>query len=116
MTSGRPLALVVEDSADQSDLLRRYLDREGFDVFAAVDAESAIAAFPTITPVVAVIDLLLPGITGEECARLVQERYPDCFLIVSSVLDVADYPDADAALPKPIVGADLRRLLREVPR
>ena len=85
-------------------------------MFAAIDAESAISAFPVITPAVAVIDLLLPGITGEECARLVQARYPDCFLIVSSVLDVADYPDADAALPKPIVGADLRRILRGIAR
>lgn len=114
--TGRPLALVVEDSADQMDLLQRYLDREGFDVFAAIDAESAIDAFADIRPAVAVIDLLLPGIPGEECARLVRERYPDCFLIVSSVLDSADYPDADAALPKPIVGADLRALLRGVNR
>lgn len=114
--SARPLALVVEDSADQMDLLQRYLDREGFDVFAAMDAETAIAAFAGMNPAVAVIDLLLPGITGEECARQVQARFPDCFLIVSSVLDIADYPDADAALPKPIVGADLRRLLRGVAR
>jgi DNA-binding response OmpR family regulator len=114
--TGRPLALVVEDSADQMDLLRRYLDREGFDVFAAEDAESALAAFETITPTVAVIDLLLPGITGAECVGLIKDRFPDCFLIVSSVLDAADYPAADAALPKPIVGADLRALLRDVPR
>jgi len=32
------------------------------------------------------------------------------------VLDVADSPDADAALPKPIIGADLRALLREATR
>lgn len=114
--SARPLALVVEDSADQMDLLQRYLDREGFDVFAAMDAETAIAAFAGMNPAVAVIDLLLPGITGEECARQVRDRFPDCFLIVSSVLDVADYPEADGVLPKPIVGADLRRLLRGVPR
>lgn len=114
--TARPLALVVEDSADQTALLKRHLDREGFDVFAAADAESAIAAFPTIAPVVAVIDLLLPGISGTECVRRIKARFPDCFLIVSSVLDVADYPEADAALPKPIVGADLRALLRELPR
>lgn len=114
--TGRPLALVVEDSADQTALLQRYLDREGFDVFAAADAESAIAAFATIAPDVAVIDLLLPGISGAECVRMIKTRFPDCFLIVSSVLDVADYPDADAALPKPIVGADLRTLLRDLPR
>ncbi|WP_144876982.1 response regulator [Microbacterium sp. 1.5R] len=112
----RPLALVVEDSADQTALLRRHLDREGFEVFAAANAESAIAAFDRIAPSVAVIDLLLPGISGAECAAMVRARFPDCFVIVSSVLDATDYPEADAALPKPIVGADLRGILRGIGR
>ncbi|KJL22544.1 Transcriptional regulatory protein TcrA [Microbacterium oxydans] len=114
--SGRPLALVVEDAPDQAALLRRYLDREGFDVFVARDAESAIAAFPEIDPVLAVLDLLLPGISGQECARLVQERFPDCFLVISSVLDTSDYPPADAALPKPITGAHLHAIVEGVRR
>lgn len=114
--TGRPLALVVEDAADQVALLRRYLDREGFDVFVAVDAESAIAAFDDIDPVLAVMDLLLPGISGQECARLVQQRFPNCFLVISSVLDAADYPPADATLPKPITGARLHGILERVQR
>lgn len=114
--TGRPLALVVEDSADQMALLQRYLERAGFGMFAAPDAETAIAAFDTIVPTVAIIDLLLPGIRGEECARLIRARFPDCYLIVSSVLDAADYPAADAALPKPIVGADLRGILTGLTR
>ena len=114
--SGRPLALVVEDAPDQAALLRRYLGREGFEVFVARDAESAIAAFPEIDPVLAVLDLLLPGISGQECARLVQERFPDCFLVISSVLDASDYPPADAALPKPITGAALHAIVEGVRR
>lgn len=114
--TGRPLALVVEDAPDQAALLRRYLDREGFEVFIAHDAESAISAFSDIDPVLAVLDLLLPGISGQECARLVQERFPDCFLVISSVLDATDYPPADAALPKPITGADLHRIVEQVQR
>ncbi|WP_337004452.1 MULTISPECIES: response regulator [unclassified Microbacterium] len=114
--TARPLALVVEDSADQAALLRRYLEREGFDVFVARDAETAIAAFTDIDPALAVLDLLLPGISGQACASLVRERFPDCFLVVSSVYDAADYPPADAALPKPIVGADLRAILARVKR
>ncbi|WP_435743157.1 response regulator [Microbacterium sp. PMB16] len=114
--TGRPLALIVEDAADQVALLRRYLDREGFDVFAAIDAESAIAAFDDIDPALAVIDLLLPGISGQECAKRVQERFPACFLVISSVLDAADYPPADAALPKPITGAHVRGILERMPR
>lgn len=114
--SGRPLALVVEDAPDQAALLRRYLDREGFDVFVARDAESAIAAFSAIDPVLAVLDLLLPGISGQECARLVQDRFPDCFLVISSVLDATDYPPADAALPKPITGSDLHAIVEGMRR
>lgn len=109
--SARPLALIVEDSEDQTALLRRHLDREGFDVFAAADAESAIAAFSRIDPAVAIVDLLLPGISGRECARRLRERFPDCFLVISSVLDADDYPPADAALPKPTTGADLHKVL-----
>ncbi|MCB8043470.1 response regulator [Microbacterium oxydans] len=114
--SGRPLALVVEDAPDQAALLRRYLDREGFDVFVARDAEAAIAAFSEIDPVVAVLDLLLPGISGQECARLVRARFPDCFLVISSVLDATDYPPADAALPKPITGSELHSIVEGVRR
>lgn len=114
--SARRLALVVEDSEDQAALLRRHLEREGFEVFVAKDAETAIAAFDEIEPVIAVLDLLLPGISGQECARLVQRRFPECFLVISSVLDAADYPPADAALPKPIIGADLRELVRRIGR
>ncbi len=114
--SDRPLALVVEDSDDQRMLLERHLDRAGYEVFAVADAESAVAAFPDIRPSVAVIDLRLPGISGEECVQLVHSRYPDCFLIVSSVLDAARHPDGHAALPKPITGEGLRQVLREVPR
>jgi DNA-binding response OmpR family regulator len=107
----RPLALVVEDDSDQMSLLRRYLDREGYDVFAAHDAETAIAAFPDIHPELAVLDLILPGISGRECARLVQETFPECFLVISSVLDPLEYPAANAALPKPVVRSSLHDVL-----
>lgn len=109
--TGRPLALVVEDAHDQAALLRRYLDREGYDVFVAHDAESAIAAFEQINPELVILDLMLPGISGQDCARLVKERFPDCFLVISSVLDTTDYPPADAVLPKPITGAELHAIL-----
>lgn len=109
--SARPLALVVEDSEDQADLLRVYLTREGFDVFTARNAEAAIAAFDDIRPVLAVIDLRLPGVSGEECAHRVRERFPECLVVISSVLDLVEYPDADAALPKPVRAAELREIL-----
>lgn len=109
--TGRPLALVVEDAHDQAALLRRYLDREGFDVFVAHDAESAIAAFAEIDPALVILDLMLPGVSGKACAELIKARFPDCFLVISSVLDATDYPPADAALPKPITGAEVHAVV-----
>lgn len=112
--SARPLALIVEDSDDQTALLRRHLTREGYDAFTASDAESAIAAFDGIDPAIAVVDLILPGMSGQECARRIRERFPHCFIIISSVLNPEDYPPADAALPKPITGARLHDALGRI--
>jgi DNA-binding response OmpR family regulator len=109
--SAARVALVVEDSEDQVELLRHHLTKEGFDVVAVASAEAAFAAFDEIDPTVAVIDLLLPGIGGEECARRVRERFPDCLIVISSVLDAVDYPIADAVLPKPVRGARLHEIL-----
>ena len=110
----RALALTVEDSAEQSELLRHMLEREGYEVFSAPDAETAIAAFSTIEPEIAIIDLRLPGVTGSECIDLVRSRFPGCRIIVSSVLDADEYPSADAALPKPVTSAVLHDVLAEL--
>lgn len=109
--SVRPRALVVEDSADQLELLRFLLNREGFDVFGALDGESALASLQSFTPSLAVIDLLLPGISGSECARQLRERVPECRIVISSVLDESEYPEADAALPKPVRGSQVHDML-----
>lgn len=108
------LALVVEDSQDQLMLLRRMLEREGFSVFGTVSAEAAIAAFDSISPSVAIVDLLLPGVSGAECAALVRKRFPDCAIVISSVLDAAGYPASDAALPKPVTWASLHEAIERV--
>lgn len=108
------LALVVEDSQDQLSLMRRLLEREGYEVFLAIDAETAIAAFDRISPKLAIVDLMLPGVSGAECAELVRRRFPDCAIVISSVLDAAGYPESDAALPKPVTGASLHEAIERV--
>lgn len=109
--SARPLALIVEDSEDQVALLRRHLSQEQYDVIAMPNAESALAAFDDIEPQLAVVDLLLPGISGAELVEQLRARFPACRVVVSSVLDLAEYPDADAALPKPVRGAQLHEVV-----
>jgi len=114
--SAGPLALVVEDSDDQTDLLRLHLERAGFDVIAAPSAERALEICHEVRPALAIVDLILPGISGQELAGVLRESFPECLLVISSVLHYSTYPEADAILPKPISGARLRSIAKRVAR
>lgn len=107
------LALVVDDSDDQAELLRRYLERAGCRVVTASTAEQALVLLSDIRPDLAIIDLLLPGISGEDLAGRLRKSHPDCLLVITSVLDASRYPEADAVLPKPFTGAQLARIAEQ---
>lgn len=105
--------LVVEDSEDQADLLRQYFERSGCHVTTASNAEEAIAAYAVQEPQLAVIDLVLPGMDGWALAKRLKADLPNCAIAITSVLDPGDFPEADAVLPKPFTGAQVRQVLRD---
>ena len=105
--------LIVDDSDDQRALLRRYFEREGCAVTTAHNAEAAMMAYRTETPDLAVIDLVLPGMTGWQLTDRLRAEHPDCVVAISSVLDISEYPDCQANLPKPFTGAQVRKLLQD---
>ncbi len=109
----RAKVLVVDDSEDQRALLTRYFELAGCDVVSVGNAEDAILAYSRVTPDLAVIDLVLPGISGWDLSTRLRAERPGCAIAISSVLDTADYPAAEAALPKPFTGAQVRRVLRD---
>ncbi|HEY7175145.1 MAG TPA: response regulator transcription factor [Micromonosporaceae bacterium] len=63
--------LVVDDDPTVSDVVRRYLERAGYDVVLASDGPAALTAFDQHHPDLVVLDLMLPGMDGlEVCRRL----------------------------------------------
>lgn len=71
MSAERPTALVVDDEEDLRDIMRRMLERRGFDTLVAGDAEQAIElcrVHPGEIDVL-VTDLGLPGASGGELSR-----------------------------------------------
>jgi two-component system, OmpR family, response regulator MprA len=69
--TGRPRVLVVEDDADIAGVLRRSLDKEGYDVRVAGDGEAALDQAGVFSPDAVVLDLGLPKLDGVEvCRRL----------------------------------------------
>jgi CheY-like chemotaxis protein len=105
--------LVVEDSDDQRTLLRRYFERAGCLVTTVKNAEDAITAYTRDTPDLAVVDLLLPGMSGWELIERLRLERPGCVIVVTSVLEERKYPPTEATLPKPFTGAQIRTVLRD---
>jgi CheY-like chemotaxis protein len=106
-------ALVVEDSEDQAALLARHLSRAGCEVTVVGTAEDAILAYAVDEPDVAVVDLQLPGMDGWQLIARLRDDLPRCVVVVTSVLDPSDFPEADAVLPKPFSSAQVRRVLAD---
>ena len=56
--------LVVEDDHNISDLIRMYLEKEGFEIQTAFDGGSAVEAFRAWQPDMVLLDLMLPVMDG----------------------------------------------------
>jgi DNA-binding response OmpR family regulator len=110
--SGPAPILVVDDDAKIVQLLRTYLEREGFSVIAESDGRSAVAAIRARQPRLVVLDLMLPELDGLAVARLVREESDVPILMLSARGSVADRvygmsEGADDYLPKPFSPSEL---------
>ena len=75
--------LVVEDEADIRELVRFHLAKEGFEVAEAGDGEAALKWLQKHTPVLVVLDLMLPVLSGlEVCRRIKNEPRTDDIPVV----------------------------------
>ena len=77
----RPRALVVDDEAPLVELVRTYLEREGFEVATAADGERAIELVRVLAPDVIVLDVMLPGIDGIEACRRIR-GFSDAYVLM----------------------------------
>ncbi len=80
----RARILVVEDEPRLADLLRLYLERDGHAVTVVGDGRAAIAAFDAEAMDLVVLDLMLPGLTGEAVLAAIRERGSTPVLIASA--------------------------------
>ncbi len=69
----RGRVLIVEDDQLMGDLLRRYLEREGFSVKVASTGREAIEVFDLFSPDVVILDLMLPDVDGFDLCRTFSE-------------------------------------------
>lgn len=71
---GTATVLVVDDERKIRDLVRSYLEREGYSVLVADTGARALEALERVNPDLVVLDLMLPDLAGEEIARTVRSH------------------------------------------
>ena len=82
--------LVVDDEQKITRVLQAYLEKEGYTVMVAFDGPSALKLAREEVPDLIILDLMLPGFSGEEvCRNLRQEgfRVPIIMLTAKSALE-----------------------------
>jgi DNA-binding response OmpR family regulator len=78
--------LVVDDDPTVSDVVRRYLEQDGYRVRLAADGLAALAAVAAETPDLVVLDLMLGGIDGLEVCRRLRREHPDLPVVMLTAL------------------------------
>ncbi len=116
-----PRVLVVEDDPTISEVVVRYLEREGLEVEAVADGRDALDAAARRWPDLVVLDLMLPGIDGLEVCRRLRARAPVPVIMLTARGDEEDRVlglelGADDYVVKPFSPRELTARVRAVLR
>lgn len=65
-------ALVIEDDDNIAELLRLYLEKDGFDVTIASDGGKGVLAAEEISPDIVLLDIMLPVMDGWQVCRKIR--------------------------------------------
>ena len=72
MASGK--ILIVDDDTNICELLRLYIEKEGFEASIANDGETALKMFDTVNPDLILLDIMLPGLDGWQVCREIRKK------------------------------------------
>lgn len=111
----KPHVLVVDDEIGALTLIGIMLERGGFGVLKAKDAQAALTVLNETTPDLIILDVMMPGMDGIQLCREIRHREQTAqtpVLILSARGDAESIirgidAGANDYLPKPILHHDL---------
>lgn len=65
--------LVIDDDVNICELIRLYMEKEGYEVLSVHNGKKAIEAFSMFTPNIVILDIMLPGADGWQVCREIRK-------------------------------------------
>ncbi len=82
--------LVVDDDSNICELLRLYLEKEGFDTVIASDGAKAVAMFDTEKPDLMLLDVMMPHLDGWQVCREIRKKSSCPIIMITAKGEVFD--------------------------
>ena len=82
--------LIVEDDRNIADLLRLYLDKEGYTVVIAPDGMRGVEQFRTVHPSLVLLDVMLPGLDGWGVCRAIRAESQTPIIMLTAKSETED--------------------------
>lgn len=83
----RKKILAVDDEVKILEIVKAYLEHEGYEVITAIDGKGAISRISEEDFSLAVLDLMLPDMTGEEICRLIRKKSDMPIIMLTAKVD-----------------------------
>ncbi len=76
--------LVVDDDTNICELLRLYLEKEGYNVSIANNGNDAVRMFKDLNPDLMILDIMLPGLDGWQVCREVRKFSENPIIMITA--------------------------------
>lgn len=82
--------LIVEDDRNIADLLRLYLEKEGYEVVIAPDGLKGVEKFREVQPALVLLDVMLPGMDGWGVCRTIRAEAKTPIIMLTAKSETED--------------------------
>jgi len=113
--------LIIDDDTKLRNLLREYLEENGFLVFSLEDGSGAIETIEKESPDIVILDVMMPGIGGLDVLKEITQKYSLPVIMLTAKGEETDRIiglelGADDYIPKPFNPRELLARMRAVMR
>lgn len=82
--------MVVDDDANIGELLRLYLEKEGYRAVVMTDGAAALEAFDTVKPDLMLLDVMMPRLDGWQVCREIRKKSACPIIMITAKGEVFD--------------------------